>query len=89
LKEPIEFDVALANSVLVLKTDNPHVIAKRWHLAKLGEYKCLVCLTASEETPTHASAAVFYHRPGNKEHPKPEHPERPFKKRAPSKGSAF
>ena len=42
LKEPIEFDVALAGGVLVLKTDNPHVQTKMWRLGSLGEHKCLV-----------------------------------------------
>jgi hypothetical protein len=84
LKAPIEFDVELKNSALVRKTDNPHVIAKKWHLAKLGEYKCLVCITTSEKTPIHANATVFYHRPNQgKEMPKSERPAESFKKRLP------
>ncbi len=82
LKEPIEFDAELIGGTLVFKTENPHVIARKWHLASLGEYKCLVCLTTSEQAPFQANTTVFYHwQNDGKEIPKTERPAEKFKKR--------
>ncbi len=65
LKEPIECDVALVHGYLLLKTDNPHVPAKKWYLTKVGEHKCLVFLTARGESPIVANAEIRYHRPSS------------------------
>ena len=81
--EPVEFDVEVVRGVLVLKTDDPFVEAKKWHLAQLGKYKCIVALVAKTKlspAPFSADAPVLYFRPARQ---KVTQDAAPFKSRRP------
>ncbi len=63
LKKPIEFDIALENGVLVLRSDNPHPPAKKWRLAEIDKHRMLVCVTVRDSAPFVTTSRILYHQP--------------------------